>query len=1206
MKLWLFGTYKWQGNPKALMLYMQKKYADTHELWWIADKQEDVAHISNLGLNAALMGTKKANGLFANADVYVTENFRESYPESLNSDAVVFNLWHGVGLKHVELGLDADVDVAESIVRKWTRNYSLFKNNVRFLTTSQAMENHFIEDMKLSPSQIVRGSYPRNSVYKKKNSDLYKTLAVQGYNLEEFSDVYAFVPTYRNFKKTQGEFKKLIPDLDALVTKMQAENSLLIVKLHPQMKSDESFVKAQADFAGNTNVLFWDDEYDIYEIFPYITVGIVDYSSIFYDLLESGVDKYIRYVPDYEEYVSGRELIGDYFELTDGVIANSFQELLSNVTQNLPVIERKDFLLDYFFGFGGESSLDDLIKQIDGTKVEKIEYPELHTFDIFDTLIRRDTLAPKSIFAKISQQMNDSDLNFETYLVRKYPVIRNQVENDLRDAFKKTTFERETDKIEVTLDDILHRLAENFNLTDAQQDFLYKAEVDAEIEAVEPIVSRINEVFELIDNGNEVLLITDMYLPRNVIESMLKKADPRLLNLTMYLSNEVGHMKANAKLFTNVFFDLDYHYSKWVHHGDNKRSDGIIPRRMGIETVNHDMDTFLPYEALFVDNAEWDMKYDMFKIATMMQRFRESVRYDDETEFDKAAYYAYSYIGTAFVPYINWVLKDAIKRGYETVYFISRDGYYMKQIADALIETAGLSIKAEFIYGSRKAWRVPSFIEEVDPASFTPFGMFASMESFDDLVASSQLTEEELLSIIPEIEGYRDEPTLKGDVAVGIRDLFNKSDKYKERLLQISAERRPIVLDYLRQVINFDQKFAFVEFWGRGYTQDTFTRLLQAASGTKLKNPFYYVRNYTDNIGDSVRHRFTQMPKNFNGFEPIFATTPYKSIPGYEYAEDGTVKPIFTPQWNEFHETITKGIQKFAHDYAALNLRDADRVDRYVAETAYEYFFSTPNDQFISEVFANYKYNEAMYGEVHEFAPELTPEDVMRHSIEELKEMTKNLEISLTRSSDATREAFKLRQKVEKNFNEKAEKTTKVFPVNDLSKYVAPGRFPAEVVLLKDQHSYASVKWANNAKSKTLLRKDALIDVIGVEWTANGVPRLRTKNSGYISANVNEVTIPREDIENYVYKNVTKVLVLSPTYVYTSSSFERHNRTEMKLKRGQIIDVKAVEWTKGGTPRLKITDGYITANRNFVTQDISRVGALGKKALKGVVKRIVK
>lgn len=1206
MKIWLFGTYKWQGNPKALMLYMQGKYSETHELWWIADKQEDVANVSNLGLNAALMGSKKANALFANADVYVTENFRESYPDSLNPNAVVFNLWHGVGLKHVELGLDEDVDVAESIVRKWTRNYSLFKNNVRFLATSEAMEQHFIEDMKLSRDQIVRGPYPRNSVYNKNNTDLYKILAVQGYNFDDFDDVYAFVPTYRNFKKTQGEFKKLIPDLDALVSKMKSENSLLIIKLHPQMKSDESLIKAQEIFDGNQNVLFWDDEYDIYEIFPSITVGIVDYSSIYYDLLESGVEKYIRYVPDYEEYVSGRELIGDYFELTDGVIANSFQELLSSISKSLPTIKRKDFLLDYFFEFGSKATIEDLIKEIDNTQIEITEYPELHTFDIFDTLIRRNTLAPKSIFADIALQMNDSGLNFETYLVRNYPVIRNQIENDLRDAFKKTTFERDTDKIEVTLVEILDRLAENFGLTEAQTSFLYETEVNAEIAAVQPITHRIDELFNLIEAGHDVMLITDMYLSRDVIVEMLGKADPRLTELKMYLSNEVGHMKANAKLFTHVFFDVDYHYSKWVHHGDNKRSDGTIPRRMGIETVNHDMDTFLPYEALFVDKAEWDIKYDMFKIATMMQRYRESVTYDDDTEFDNASYYAYAYIGSAFVPYINWVLKDAIKRGYETVYFISRDGYYMKQIADALIETANMKIKAEFIYGSRKAWRVPSFINEVDPASFTPFGMFASMESFDDLVASSQLSEEELLSIIPEIEGYRDEPTLKGDIAIGIRDLFKKSEKYKERLLQIAAERRPIVLDYLRQTIDFDEKFAFVEFWGRGYTQDTFTRLLQAASNSNVKNPFYYVRNYTDNIGDSIRHRFTQMPKNFNGFEPIFATTPYKSIPGYEYAEDGTVKPIFTPQWNEFHSTITKGIQQFAHDYASLNMRDVDRVDRYVAETAYEYFFNTPNDQFISEVFANYKYNEAMYGEVHEFAPELTPEDVMRHSISELEGMTKNLEISLTRSSDETREAFKLRQKVEKNVSLKAEKTSKVFPVNDLKKYVAPGKFPAEVVLLKDQHSYASVRWANNAKSKVLLHKDTLVDVIGVEWTATGVPRLRTRNSGYISANENEVTMPREDIDNYVYKNVTKVLVLSPINVYSSASFELHSKTNVKVKRGQILDVKAVEWTKGGTPRLKISDGYITANRNFVTQDLSRVGAFGKKAIKGVVKRIVK
>ena len=63
------------------------------------------------------------------------------------------------------------------------------------------------------------------------------------------------------------------------------------------------------------------------------------------------------------------------------------------------------------------------------------------------------------------------------------------------------------------------------------------------------------------------------------------------------------------------------------------------------------------------------------------------------------------------------------------------------------------------------------------------------MNSFDDLVQSSQLDENELLQIIPELKGYKDIGSLKGDVAVSIRKIFENSKSYKTRLLEIAKQK---------------------------------------------------------------------------------------------------------------------------------------------------------------------------------------------------------------------------------------------------------------------------------------------------------------------------------------------------------------------------------------------------------------------------------
>src|SRR5699024_7124070 len=102
------------------------------------------------------------------------------------------------------------------------------------------------------------------------------------------------------------------------------------------------------------------------------------------------------------------------------------------------------------------------------------------------------------------------------------------------------------------------------------------------------------------------------------------------------------------------------------------------------------------------------------------------------------------------------VLQHALKHGYKDLYFISRDGYFLKKIADVLINKLKLPLNTKYIYGSRKAWRVASFINEIDEESFTPFGMFANIDTFEELILSSQLDKETLLKIVPEIKRFED------------------------------------------------------------------------------------------------------------------------------------------------------------------------------------------------------------------------------------------------------------------------------------------------------------------------------------------------------------------------------------------------------------------------------------------------------------------
>ncbi len=48
--------------------------------------------------------------------------------------------------------------------------------------------------------------------------------------------------------------------------------------------------------------------------------------------------------------------------------------------------------------------------------------------------------------------------------------------------------------------------------------------------------------------GNDVVLISDMYLPKETIQKMLAKADPLLATLPLFLSSDKGYQKNNQKI----------------------------------------------------------------------------------------------------------------------------------------------------------------------------------------------------------------------------------------------------------------------------------------------------------------------------------------------------------------------------------------------------------------------------------------------------------------------------------------------------------------------------------------------------------------------------------------------------------------------------------------------------------------------------------
>ena len=105
----------------------------------------------------------------------------------------------------------------------------------------------------------------------------------------------------------------------------------------------------------------------------------------------------------------------------------------------------------------------------------------------------------------------------------------------------------------------------------------------------------------------------------------------------------------------------------------------------------------------------------------------KNYRLENESKED---IFTYRYASMYYVPYLNWAINDAIEKKLDTLYFISRDGHYLKLAADEIIRVKKLNIKTKYIYGSRAAWRIPSFINEVDDEFFEKHGNFSKVKDF--------------------------------------------------------------------------------------------------------------------------------------------------------------------------------------------------------------------------------------------------------------------------------------------------------------------------------------------------------------------------------------------------------------------------------------------------------------------------------------------
>ncbi len=495
----------------------------------------------------------------------------------------------------------------------------------------------------------------------------------------------------------------------------------------------------------------------------------------------------------------------------------------------------------------------------------------MYSFDIFDTLITRRTATPEGIFLLMQENMKKGG-RFDPYLTANFYELRTGAEK-LAQQYAGIKGRQE-----ITFDDIYKTLATTSCISEEQQEELKKLEVETEYKNVLGMEKNIALLKKLKGQGERVVLISDMYLKEATIRGMLCLADPVFKDIPIYVSSAYGKTKGSGKLFQVVQKQEQADYSRWVHYGDNEDADMKGAGKLGIKAVHLAPEPFKEYE------QPGEGLYSQLSIGA--SRFIRSLG-----EAGAAGEVGSSLAGPILYPYVKWVLKESIRQGIDRLYFVSRDGWILWQMADLIIRIEKDPIKAFYIYGSRTAWRLPSFNgSKEDLGRVLYYSNMEEILSYDDMAKLFQLSWEELKGFLPKgLEKAKGGQRISRAQADTVGKWLQENGEFRKYLVESQMKNRSLVIRYLQQELDVsDGRFAFVELSGTGYTQLCLANIMRHFYTGDIKNFFYRL----DDVQEDSQCKWIQFyPGNLKRYLlELLCRAPHGQAEGYR-EEGGAIVP---------------------------------------------------------------------------------------------------------------------------------------------------------------------------------------------------------------------------------------------------------------------------------------------------------------------------
>lgn len=316
--------------------------------------------------------------------------------------------------------------------------------------------------------------------------------------------------------------------------------------------------------------------------------------------------------------------------------------------------------------------------------IDRLSEYDVISFDAFDTLILRVFDTPSDVFRLLGHRLGE-----ESFLK-----LRAQAEREARKRYKDKTGEVG----EINIHEIYEILAEYIKI---DPEFGARQELQAEKDCcfANPYLKHVFD--ELLRRNKEVIIVSDMYLPKDMMAELLESCGYTGYS-RLYVSSDYRCTKLTGLLQKEV--DKDYPDKKIVHIGDNSVSDIEKSKEIGWEPY------FYP-SCRELGEGLRPMRLD--RLSASAYRGLVNVHlHGDSAVYSPEYEHGFRYAGYMVVGFCEWLNQHVKHNDIDRILFMARDTDIIYKIYNQSFR----QVENRYVKVSRLALSEMKF--ETDPEDF--------------------------------------------------------------------------------------------------------------------------------------------------------------------------------------------------------------------------------------------------------------------------------------------------------------------------------------------------------------------------------------------------------------------------------------------------------------------------------------------------------